>query len=141
MAHEIASVSEPLRRVLADRPKWQRSKVSNHNSLLPGIDGRSAQARRFRDIVAQLVQDQGGLDQMSEARLQLVRRFAAVAVIAEQMEGDLTSGKVVNITEYASLSSTLVRVAQRIGINRRLKNVTPDLQDYLEAHATETTDG
>jgi len=27
----------------------------------------------------------------------------------------------------------LTRLAQRIGINRRLKNVTPDLHDYLEA--------
>jgi hypothetical protein len=29
-----------------------------------------------------------------------------------------------------------VRIAHRIGINRRLKNVTPSLSDYLEAHAT-----
>jgi hypothetical protein len=31
------------------------------------------------------------------------------------------------------LCSTLTRLAQRIGINRRLKNVTPDLHNYLDA--------
>ncbi|HKD75031.1 MAG TPA: hypothetical protein VKB76_06025, partial [Ktedonobacterales bacterium] len=43
----------------------------------------------------------------------------------------------IDIAEHAQLCSSLVRIAHRIGINRRLKNVTPSLSDYLEAHATE----
>ena len=39
----------------------------------------------------------------------------------------------IDIAAHAQLCSSLVRIAQRIGINRRLKNVTPDLRDYLEA--------
>ena len=38
--------------------------------------------------------------------------------------------------EHALLCSTLTRLAQRIGIDRRAKNVTPALRDYLEERAT-----
>ena len=110
-----------------------RSRVTNHRELLPGIDGRSASGRRFRDLVCQIAVDQGGLDRLSEARVQLVRRFCAACVMAEQMESRLASGEEISIQEHALLCSTLVRIAQRIGINRVPKNVTPSLAQYLEA--------
>ena len=58
-----------------------RSRITNHKDLLPDIDGRSIVARRYRDILSAIISDQGGLDQMSEARLQLIRRFSACAVL------------------------------------------------------------
>jgi tRNA(fMet)-specific endonuclease VapC len=64
----------------------------------------------------------GGVSQCAEARLQLIRRFAAAAVLAEQMEARLANGHSINITDHALLSSTLVRLAQCIGIDRRLRN-------------------
>jgi hypothetical protein len=53
---------------------------------LPGLDGRSATARRFRDLVNAFVADMGGLDHCSEVRLGLVRRLAATTVQAEMLE-------------------------------------------------------
>jgi hypothetical protein len=119
------------------RPSKQRSRLTNGKDLLPDIDGRSAAARRFKDITSQVLIDQGGIDQCSESRLQLVRRFAAAAVLAEQMEAALVRGEQIDIAEHGLLCSTLVRIAQRIGINRVPKNVTPHLHDYLEAHAAD----
>jgi hypothetical protein len=117
--------------------KPTRARVTNHNDLLPGVDGRSAGARRYRDLVLEIVTDQGGVENCASARLQLIRRFAAASVLAERLEADIAEGAQVDIAEHAQLCSSLVRIAQRIGINRRLKNVTPHLRDYLEAHATE----
>jgi hypothetical protein len=94
---------------------------------------RSAMARRFKDIISAILVDQGGVDRCSESRKQLIRRFAAAAVIAEQMEAKLAKGEQINISEHAQLASTLVRIAQRIGINRRAKDITPALPDYLDA--------
>src|SRR5262249_42684896 len=108
-----------------------RSRVTNHNALLPGVDGRSAQARRFRDIITAIAIDQGGVDRLSEARLQLVRRFAAAAVLAEALEAKLANGERIDIGEHAQLCSTLVRVAQRIGINRVAKEIGPTVMDLL----------
>ena len=114
-----------------------RSRISNGHEILPDIDGRRLIARRYRDIVSAILVDQGGEDRCSESRKQLIRRFAAAAVIAEQMEAKLANGGQISITEHAQLSSTLVRIAQRIGINRRAKDITPALPDYLDAAEAE----
>ena len=98
-------------RRLVPRKASARSRVSNAADILPDVDGRSAVARRYRDIAAQIIADMGGASQCDEARLQLIRRFAAAAVLAEQMEARLANGHSINITDHALLSSTLVRLA------------------------------
>jgi transposase len=114
------------------KPANARSRVSNHRDLLPDVDGRSAQARRYRDILAALVSDAGGLDRLGEARIQLLRRFASIAVIAESMEAAFVAGTAsIEITAYSTLTSTLVRLASRIGLSRSAKDITPSLADYL----------
>jgi hypothetical protein len=122
-------------KTLSIRKPTARSRVSNGADLLPGIDGRSAAARRYRDIAAAIVADQGGLLQMSEARMQLARRFAAQAVMAEELEARLAMGEPIKTEEHALISSTLVRLASRLGLERRVRKVIPDLGDYLEAQA------
>jgi hypothetical protein len=74
---------------------------------------------------------------MSESRLQLIRRFTAAACMAESMEADLANGKPIDVAQHALLCLTLVRLANRIGIDRRSKNVTPTVADYIEAVAGE----
>jgi hypothetical protein len=112
-----------------------RSRLTNGADLLPGIDGRSATARRYKDLVAAISSDQGGADQLSEARMQLVRRFAAAACLAENMEASLVRGEAINLQDHALLCSTLVRLAQRIGIDRRSRDITPALKDYFDDEA------
>ena len=67
--------------------------------------------------------------------MQLIRRFASGAVLAEALEARLVKGEQIDIAEHALLSSTLVRLAQRIGINRVAWDVTPTLGDYLRSPA------
>lgn len=121
---------------LAARKPEAKSRVSNGSDVLPGVDGRSRVARRYRDISAAIAVDQGGAHHISETKHQLIRRFAAAAVLAEAMEAQLANGEPIDIGEHALLTSTLVRIAQRIGIDRRAKNIVPDLRDYIEGHAT-----
>jgi hypothetical protein len=113
-----------------------RSRITNGQELLPNVDGRSTVARRYRDIAS----DQGGPDQCSESCQQLIRRFAAAAVIAEQLEAKLARGETIDITEHALLVSTLVRVAQRIGIDRIPKMIVPTLNEYLVEARSEPDD-
>lgn len=122
---------------LSVRKADARSRVTNGHDILPGVDQRSTHARRYRDLISLIVADQGGLDRMSESRLQLIRRFAAQSVQAEAMEADLANGKTIDVAQHSLLCSTLVRLAQRIGIDRRAKNITPTLRDYLEGKAVD----
>jgi hypothetical protein len=116
------------------RAKYGRSRLTNESRRepLPGVDGRTVIFRRFKDIARQIAKDQGGLEELSEVRLQLVRRFAAAAVTAERLEAKLADGGDLNIDEHSRLVSSMVRLAARIGVDRRSKNVTPMLSDYLD---------
>lgn len=122
-------------RSVEQRRKHARSRVSNGRNVLPDVDGRTAIARRYKDISKAILTDQGGADRCSESRKQLIRRFAAAVVLAEQMESRLANGEQIDIQRHATLSSTLVRLAQRIGIDRVPRDVSPSLADYLEAGA------
>jgi hypothetical protein len=129
--------SSAVRAAIDPVPSRQRSRITNGSALLPNTDGRSQIARRLRDLVAAISADQGGADRLAEARFQLIRRFAAAAVIAETMEARLANGEAIDVTTHALLCSTLVRLSTRIGINRTAQ-IVPSLHDYLEAKAVET---
>ena len=108
-----------------------RSAVTNHKDLLPGLDGRSASARRFRDLVNAFVADMGGLDRCSEIKLGLVRRLAATTVQAEMLEARMVNGEAIDVSQLCTLASTTVRISQRLGLERRTRDVTPPLPlDY-----------
>ena len=128
------------RRPPEERKSHGRSRLTNKKDLLPNVDGRTIIYRRFRDIASQVASDQGGLEELSEARLQLIRRFSAACVLAEQMEAALARGEEIDVERHALLCSTLTRLAQRIGIDRRARNITPSLSQYL-AGRTAPADG
>ena len=118
---------------LCEFPSRARSAVTNHKDLLPGLDGRSATARRFRDLVNAFVADMGGLDRCSEVRLGLVRRLAATTVQAEMLEARMVNGDGIDIATLCTLASTTVRLSQRLGLERRARNVTPSFSDLVRA--------
>ena len=47
-------------RKVGGRSLLNRSAITNGTQLLPFVDERSAYARRFKDILAELISDQGG---------------------------------------------------------------------------------
>jgi hypothetical protein len=117
------------------RKPTARSRVTNGHDVLPNVDGRGVIARRYFDISSAIIGDQGGLSRVAEARLQLCRRFAAAAVMAEQMEAALARGESIDISQHALLVSSLCRLSSRIGMNRRAQEELPTLQGYLAMHA------
>jgi hypothetical protein len=55
--------------------------------------------------------------------------------LAEQLEAKLARGEQIDIQEYSLLVSTMVRVAQRIGLDRVPRDVAPSLVEYLRQGA------
>jgi hypothetical protein len=133
-AHRATATAAPRppRKLLPPRSLTNRSRVSNGREILPGIDGRSAAARRVYDICSAIAADLGGADRLSETRLSLVRRFASLATLAEEQEARLAEGKEVDVATLAGLSSTLCRLASRIGLKRVAKDITPTLAEILQ---------
>jgi len=52
--------------------------------------------------------------------------------MAESIEAKLAMGQQIDLAEHVAISSTLVRLASRLGLSRVAREV-PDLQDYLAA--------
>jgi hypothetical protein len=102
------------------------------------IDGRTTVARRFRDILSDVVSDLGGRDQISEGEYQLARRAASMSVMAEVQEAWMAAQRFdkVNVEEFVKLVNGLNRTFASIGLRRRQRDVTPDLADYIEGSAS-----
>jgi hypothetical protein len=115
---------------VARLPPAQRSRVTNGRStFLDNADGRSVLARRYRDILAQLVSDIGG--DPSEAESIICRRAATLAVWCEQSESAMAGGTPLNIGEFTTAVNTLHRLVCTLGLERRARDIMPTLQGYL----------
>jgi hypothetical protein len=86
--------------------------------VLPGVDQRSAIARRYRDVIGAIISDLGGLERVTEIKLHLIRKFASLVVQTETMESDLARGQQINVMRFCKMSSTMIRLGSRIGIKR-----------------------
>jgi hypothetical protein len=69
--------------------QYGRSRVSNGRHLFITGPATSAASRRFADILAEVVSDLGGPDQLSEGQRQLARRGAALSLACERLEAML----------------------------------------------------
>ena len=115
-----------------------RSRVSNGRELFLGeVDGRSREARRYRDVYAGLVAHLGGADVVTEPRRHLAKRASALVVWAEMEEARLATGEVLDVQTYTTAVNALRRLLVDLGLERVAHDVTPPLADYLKAKARE----
>ena len=110
---------------IAKRPSNIRSRVGNGSALFVDetVDGRSKEARRFRDVLAEIASDLGGLDQLSEGQKQLARRCALMAVECEKLEAKSISGETIDLEGYGKLCDRIGRAFQRLGMKRIAKTI------------------
>jgi hypothetical protein len=94
-------------------------------------DGNSAWSRRWNDLVLSHVADLGGRDMLSEAQLSLIKRASAVELELEKMEGHLSMGHTVDLDMFTRSASHLRRIFETLGVERRPRDVTPRLREYL----------
>lgn len=109
-----------------------RSAVTNGSRLhAKGIDGRTRDARRFRDLVASFSESLGGESALSEAERALVRNAAGLAVKAERLQAAIVKGEDVDAEQLTRLSNCVSRVLGQLGVKRVRRDQTPSLAEYL----------
>jgi len=116
----------------AARAKTQRSRVTNGKTPFVEADRRGPWARRWSDLVAEIISDLGGLDGLSEGQRQLARRCATISIQCEKMEGEVAKGNDINLEMYGTLTDRLGRAFQRLGLHRQARDVTPTLSDFFK---------
>lgn len=126
-----------------------RSRITNNRALFPrtidgqSIDGRGMWSRRLRDLIARYSSDAGGDNAISEGERSIIRRIATLQCALERMEaqfaldeGDATPGQ---LDQYQRLANSQRRLIETMGLRRRARDVTPDLQDYLASRSRRGT--
>ena len=114
------------------RSPSQRSRVANGSDLFSQpVDMRTTKARRFRDLVEQIASDLGGNDLLSEAQRQLIRRCATLSAHCEEIEAGFVRGEEIDIELYGQLTNILGRALSRLGLKRVARDITPQLDQYL----------
>lgn len=125
-----------------EKPAVARARFTNGNDLLPGVDGRSVWARLFRDINDKLSVHCGGADRMSEPERMTARRAAALEAELMHLEARFAQIRAENgspsaddLDLYSRISNTQRRHFEALGMNKRARDLTPDLHSYLGKQA------
>ena len=109
--------SSPLRSL--SKPEG-RSRVTNGNSLFAEpVDGRSAWARRFRDLIELHVADLGGPENLSEAQRRLIRRVVTLETEMERLECKFVKddgGSNRTLDRYMRMANNLRRLLLTLGL-------------------------
>jgi hypothetical protein len=121
--------STEVREAVEGRPLKLRSRVTNGSKMLAGIDGRSAEARRFRDLCLSFANDLGGAPGLTESQRALVRQAAALTVQSEKLQAAMIRGEDVSDEQMTRVANSLSRTLHRLGRKRVGRKLT--VPEYL----------
>jgi hypothetical protein len=104
---------------------------------------RGPWARRLRDLFYLHLSDLGGTDSVSEAERSIVRRAAVLTVELERIESRfaLDKGSDADLDLYQRTAGNLRRLLESVGLERRPRDVTPTLAEYLASRGEEKRRG
>jgi hypothetical protein len=99
---------------------------------LDHIDGRTAAAKRARQLMETIEADLGGADRLSEGSRQLVQRAAVLGTYIENCEAMWLAGETVELGDYLAAINSQRRVLATIGLERCARDVSElSLSDYI----------
>lgn len=94
-----------------------RTRVGNGTALLAGIDGRSAGARRYREVLSGLCEEITNRKRPATmAEQMLARRAAFITIWCEDAEAKMARGEAVDIKEFTEATNTLRRTLTDAGV-------------------------
>jgi hypothetical protein len=118
-------------------PAPQRSRVSNGTKLFTAAvaDGRSAWARRYRDLLSIHISDAGGEAVVSGAELAIIKRATRIELEMEMADAAAatkgTAASAEDLNLYFTGSNSMRRLFESVGLKRVARDITPTLRDYI----------
>ena len=131
MMGESEPIAQPVRR--RRRPSVSKPPLFTRDCL----DGRTLAAKAFDQLVSDIHSDLGGKDQLSRIQLALVEAFAGACVVLDQLNARLLMGEKISLPELAAASNAMTRIASRLGLQRRARDVGPTLGDLMRRELLE----
>jgi hypothetical protein len=118
-----------------NRPKKSalKSRIANGSALLSNVDQRSAWCRRLKETLADHLAE---IPDATPGQRAILRRAAVLEIESEFLESRFAQNGQATAQEldlYQRTASSLRRLLETIGLERRARDVTPTLDEYLSA--------
>ena len=89
-------------------------------------------------MVREIESDLGGRRHITRIQGELIRAFASAATTLQYLNVQVALGaSEIDLSGYATIASTMLRIGSRLGFHRVLRDITPSLNEYL--HNKQTT--
>jgi hypothetical protein len=117
----------------------KRKHVASKPQLLTRdqLDGRTNAAKLLDRLVVEIESDLGGRDQLSTIERALIEAFAGAAVTLQHLNTQLALGQQIDLSEHSAAVGAMVRVASRLGLQRRAREAVPNPLQYARQYASE----
>lgn len=102
---------------------------------LADLDGRTRAAQVVFKLRDDLADDLGGWDRLSAMQRELVENTAVLGAMLRDASTRYVSGGYVDLPEFMALTNAQRRLLADLGLQRQLRDVTPDLHDYVRGAA------
>lgn len=122
------------RRQLADALRIRTRFLS-----LADLDRRTSAFKRVQSLISEMTADLGGDSEITTAQRLLIGRAAIAAVMTEDQEVKFLAGNAIDPAIHATLSNSLRRLLESIGISRVPRDVSPSLNEIGRLIADQET--
>jgi hypothetical protein len=119
----------------SDTPGKRGESRRKHLLSLDALDGRTIAAKQARTLIGSMTADLGG--DLTAGQAQLVQRAAILGAYVEDFEARWIAGEEIDAAAYLAAINSQRRVLATIGLQRRARNITPSVAEYVASIATE----
>ena len=108
--------------------------MANGDTLITGVDARSAEARRFRDLCISFAAPIGGFGDIAEHDVALVRHAAALTMQSEGMQRAAVRGEPLDAEQLVRVTNALTRTLNALSARHKPRSTTPSIHDIAARH-------
>ncbi len=111
-------------------------KVRVRLRTLADLDRRTSAARAALELRNSIMADLGGERVLSTMQCAIIDSAATLGAMLEDMAAVYLAGEGADLGLYATLANAQRRLLADLGLERRARDITPDLRDYVNGKAT-----
>ena len=99
-------------------------------------------SRFYNRVVRDIVADLGGRRELTRIEGELIGAFAGGATVLRYLNRQVALGEIaeVNLSDFSTISSTLLRIGCQLGLSRRQLDVTQSLAQIQAEHNAHNAD-